>query len=511
MSAEMNTGMTGGNPTGGSANINKRDNSIVWKLVRSEAGRLLETFMKLNSMMAIICAILLLFWAEWQAGAAMHHGWQSGYAADSAAVLMVDSPSGIRIADWIARPLSLPEGSYRGFRIAQNPAEASEPPYHILNFYRDRDYRNLHYVVAAPSYDGRWLEVRLDLGTPIFLILIGFAAVFLLQIWYTLYTLFYAQRAVRRILRPIYELTMTAQSMGAYEPIPLDGTINALNAITEEHLDRRIAVEGERDELRGLAMAINSMLARLDAAYKSQLRFVSDASHELRTPIAIIQGYANLLSRWGKDDPKTLQESIDAIKSEAAGMQLLIEQLLFLARSDNRSIPLIPERINVSALAAEVAKDTRVLALTHEIEEQIEPDLYVMGDIQLLKQAIRILVDNAAKYSPNGDKIVIGVCRSGGMTRLQVTDQGTGIDDEDLQNLFERFWRADESRGRKTGGTGLGLSIAKWIVDAHGGQIEVLSRKEIGTRTSILLPESVVDESGDAGSPDNPDGMAAGL
>jgi len=319
---------------------------------------------------------------------------------------------------------------------------------------------------------------------------VGFAIVFLLQIWHALYALFSARREARRVLQPIYELTMTAQSINSYEPIPLDGTISALNAITEEHLDRRIIVESERDELKGLAGAINDMLDRLDAAYKSQLRFVSDASHELRTPVAIIQGYANLLSRWGKDDPKTLQESIDAIKSESIGMQQLIEQLLFLARSDNRSIMMIPEHVDVSSLAAEIAKETRMLALTHEIEEQIAPDMYVMGDIRLLKQSVRILVDNSAKYSPDGGTITISVSRHSDMVRLQVTDHGAGIDENDLPYLFERFWRADESRARKTGGTGLGLSIAKWIVDAHGGQIEVLSRKGIGTRIGILIPRA---------------------
>ena len=472
----------------------KRGNSIVWKLVRLQTARLWATFIKINTIGLIICAILLIFWMEWQAGM-IFRGEQEGAIPYSTTINIINSPIGVRLPNWIDDRLSLPQNSYRGFRIAQSPAIYSDPPYHILNFYTpERSHRNLHYVAAAPIYESSWLEIRLDLGTPAFLVISGFIAILLFQIWYTLYALFSAQREVRRVLRPIYDLTMTAQSIGAYDPIPLDGTISALNAITEEHLDRRIVVESERDELRGLAAAINSMLDRLDAAYKSQLRFVSDASHELRTPIAIIQGYANLLSRWGKDDPKTLQESIDAIKSEAAGMQQLIEQLLFLARSDNRSIMLIPERVNVSALAAEIAKETRMLALTHEIEEQIEPDLHVMGDIRLLKQAVRILVDNSVKYSQDGEKITIGVNVAGGMACLQVTDHGAGIPEEDLPSLFERFWRADESRARKTGGTGLGLSIAKWIVDAHGGQIEVLSRKGIGTRISILLPQAPVKD-----------------
>ncbi|MCL2068500.1 MAG: HAMP domain-containing histidine kinase, partial [Oscillospiraceae bacterium] len=365
----------------------KRGNSIIWKLVFLQTGRMLWVFTKLNFAAIIICAVLLMMWAEWQLG-------------NSAEVKEIASPNGIQLHRQIERHLWLPHGSYRSFEITESPERYPAPP---------GNPAELYYVAAIPAENGRWHETRLDIGTPAWFILIGFAVIFLLEIWYVLQTMLAGKREVRRILRPIYDLTMTAQSMTYPQAIPLDGTIDALNAITEEHLDRRISIEDERDELKGLASAINSMLDRLDAAYKSQLRFVSDASHELRTPIAIIQGYANLLSRWGKDDPKALQESIDAIKSESVGMQLLIEQLLFLARSDNRSIPLHLDGVDVSALAAEVAKDMRILASIHEIEEKIEPGLSVMGDIQLLKQAVRILVDNSIKYSPEGGRIVIGV------------------------------------------------------------------------------------------------------
>lgn len=237
-----------------------------------------------------------------------------------------------------------------------------------------------------------------------------------------------------------------------------------------------------------LAAAINAMLDRIHAAYQSQMRFVSDASHELRTPIAVIEGYASLLNRWGKDDPATRQEAIDAIQAEAGSMKELIEQLLFLARGDNESMHIELEPFDLTEVAAEVLRETEMIDQTHTFSARWIDTVPVCADLGLIKQALRILVDNAIKYTPAGGQITVSISIQDGMARLTVQDEGQGISAQDLPHIFDRFYRTDTSRARQTGGTGLGLAIAKWIVDRHQGWFEVRSWEEVGTCMTIVLP-----------------------
>lgn len=261
----------------------------------------------------------------------------------------------------------------------------------------------------------------------------------------------------------------------------------ALDRIDASSLDLRLDIDDTQEELRGLAAAVNEMLDRIREAYSAQIRFVSDASHELRTPIAVIQGYANLLDRWGKNDEKTLQESIDAIRSEADAMKTLVEQLLFLARGENNTLEPEPEPFDLSDLAEEVAQETRLIDTTHEfiVAAQSSP---VVADRKLIKQAARILIDNAVKYSNPGTEITLRTDLLDGRAVFSVTDQGEGISEELLPRIFDRFVRADESRTRSSGGSGLGLAIAKWIIERHDGHLEVLSRVGVGTRFTVVLP-----------------------
>lgn len=351
------------------------------------------------------------------------------------------------------------------------------------------------YTITIPLIGDNLLLITHHWQRPISIFFSCFAALSIVQFISLMRSISTVNRSVSRALQPIYELTRTAtrtigseHSRQRTERLHLDGTIRTLNSITENKLDTRITIADEHQELRGLADAINEMLDRLDAAYQSQLRFVSDASHELRTPIAVIQGYANMLDRWGKEDEQTLQESIDAIKGEAASMQDLVEQLLFLARSDNDSIVLKTGLVDVGALAEEVLAETKMIDKAHEYSSSIDTSLTVFGDAQLIKQAVRIFVDNAIKYTPAGERININAKRDGGSVAISVSDNGIGIPEEDLPHVFDRFFRADQSRARKTGGTGLGLSIAKWIVDRHGGHVELLSRTDIGTHIVLVLP-----------------------
>lgn len=357
----------------------------------------------------------------------------------------------------------------------------------------------LRYTLAVPVSNEKYLVLTFTFYDTIIIFEYVFAVLLSLEALGLLTSAFKIRHSIRRALRPIYDLTLAAQNMNVTanpavalpdaQELHLSGAIDTLNNITENDLDRRIVISDERAELRGLASAINSMLDRLDAAYSSQLRFVSDASHELRTPIAVIQGYANLLDRWGKNDTVTLQESIDAIKSEAAGMQDLVEQLLFLARSDNSSIVLSIETVDISALADEVFRETKMIDPSHEFFSNLNGSLKARGDIQLLKQALRIFVDNAIKYTPTGGRITLSTFDEPDYVKVSVSDNGIGIPSEDLSRVFDRFFRADESRARETGGTGLGLSIAKWIIDRHGGFVEIISREDIGTKINVALPK----------------------
>lgn len=305
-------------------------------------------------------------------------------------------------------------------------------------------------------------------------------------------------RAIRKTLRPLSELAATAKSLNA-KVLSIDTKSNGtdikdlagvISSIDANKLDRRISVDNSQEELKDLAFAINDMLNRINDSYQSQVRFVSDASHELRTPISVIQGYVNLLDRWGKKDEKTMQESIDAIKGETENMKDLVEQLLFLARGDNETIQLQKEDFDICAVVDEIIRETQMIDPNHNFDIDLKGPAYINADKQLIKQAIRILVDNSIKYTPEGEKIILRVAGEDDFVRITVQDSGIGIEPENLSRIFDRFYRSDESRARKTGGSGLGLSIAKWIIERHGAHFETLSRINIGTRISIVIPVS---------------------
>ncbi len=299
-----------------------------------------------------------------------------------------------------------------------------------------------------------------------------------------------AKKRAQRLLEPLYRMTATAQELSQmrFDPEKLHHLEDAIASVSPLAPDVRLTT-GDRD-LHGLEEAINALLTRMHESYREQSRFVSDASHELRTPIAVIQGYADMLDRWGKDDPKVLGEGITAIKGESAHMKTLVEQLLFLARGDSGKTQLVLEDIDLADMMREVHEESQMIHEDYAWRLQAQNGVLVRGDIALLKQAARILVDNAVKYTAPGNLITLRANRMQGVPCFEVQDSGIGIAAEDLPHIFDRFFRSDPARTRQTGGTGLGLSIAKWIVERHGGHFDVLSRDGIGTRISVLLPLS---------------------
>lgn len=269
---------------------------------------------------------------------------------------------------------------------------------------------------------------------------------------------------------------------------PIKSMTKAVREISFNQLDKRLDVRGSKNELKDLAQTFNEMLDRIQKSVQQQTRFVSDASHELRTPISVIQGYTNLLARWGKDDRKVLEESITALQSEAENMNHLIEELLFLARQDSGTLKITKEQFQLSEIVTEILYETKLIDTGHLVASEKHEDFQIFADRKLLKEAVRILVDNSIKYTPPGGTIKINCYQKNNKGIISVEDNGIGISKEDLPNIFTRFYRADESRAKESGGTGLGLTIAKLIIDNHQGKINVWSQLNEGTIFRIELP-----------------------
>ena len=293
---------------------------------------------------------------------------------------------------------------------------------------------------------------------------------------------------VRSMLRPLQKFADAALKLSE-----LDGETeqryqkleNAIDMLSPAEDDQKLAT-GDA-ELAGLETAVNKLMSRMRDSYRQQARFVSDASHELRTPIAVIKGYADLLDRWGKTDEKILDESIQAIKSESENMQHLVEQLLFLARGDSGRTTLNITDFDITEMMKEVCEESAMIDQTHTYLFEGEEPVPFRGDISLIKQAARILIENASKYTPEGGEIKLKSLVSDGHPAFSVQDSGIGISESDIPHIFDRFYRADDSRSKQTGGSGLGLAIAKWIVERHGGRFEIISRKDIGTRITVIF------------------------
>ena len=295
-------------------------------------------------------------------------------------------------------------------------------------------------------------------------------ALLIFQFLGVIFSYFKEDRKIRRILAPINEIALKADELSrlSFTEDKYQVIEDAIEHIHPEEAESGSTLSFGDSDLAGVEAAMNNLLLRMRSTMRQQSRFVNDASHELRTPIAVIQGYAAMLERWGKTDEKILDEGISAIKNEADHMNYLVEQLLFLARGDSGRTALNKQPVMTDVFLREIYEESLMIDEKHR------------------KQAVRILIDNAAKYTPEGEEILLSYgINEKGSPYLQVQDLGSGISESELPHIFERFFRADEARSSE--GTGLGLSIAKWIVDKHGGHFEVLSRKDLGTRIRIVL------------------------
>src|SRR5688572_11667755 len=277
--------------------------------------------------------------------------------------------------------------------------------------------------------------------------------------------------------------------------LTLGQTLKPLEAITEtaeqinraDDLSRRLPYHGpEDDEIGSLVNSFNQTLERLEALFTAQQRLFADVSHELRTPLTVIKGNVDLMRRMKRLD----EESLMSIDHEAGRLTRLVGGLLLLAQAEPGKLALSMQKVELDLLLTEVFQEMSILAGNQVRVRLNEIDqVYVNGDRDRLKQVFINLVANAIQYTPQCGEVFLSLERIGEQARIICRDSGPGIPAEDLPHIFERFYRAEKSRTRgKTTGFGLGLSIANWIVERHGGRIEVDSKEGQGTTFAIWLP-----------------------
>jgi len=269
---------------------------------------------------------------------------------------------------------------------------------------------------------------------------------------------------------------------------PIVRLTEAMAEIGSDRLDRRIPAT-RTDEVGRLAQAFNAMLARLQEAFARERQFISDASHELKTPLTVINANAQMLQRWGDRDATVLRESLAAIAAESAQLAAMVSGMLLLAKAESGDdIP--KSALEVGPLARDVIAHAHERAAEKGIvlaDAGIEDDAVVVGDSGLLRQLIGNLVDNAIKFTDAGT-VEVGVHRNRESVVLTVADTGIGINPEQAEQLFDRFFRSDTSHTRSIEGTGLGLAIVRSIARVHGGRAEAARRPQGGSVFSVTLP-----------------------
>jgi two-component system, OmpR family, sensor kinase len=278
----------------------------------------------------------------------------------------------------------------------------------------------------------------------------------------------------RRALRPVDKINQTARKIGS-----------------GADLSRRIPVPEAQDEIGRLAQTFNEMLERLENFFIQVRQFSSDASHELRTPLTVLKGQSELALRKVRT-PEEYQEVISSNLEEINYMSEILEDLFYLSKADEAEIQLEFKPLALDLLTEDICKHAEIIASEKQIEIIIaflEP-VEVIGDAVRLKQTLWNLLNNAIKYTPNEGRIKVYLQNKNDIAVLSIEDTGIGIPKEDLDFIFNRFYRVEKSRSRTEGGSGLGLAISKYIIEAHKGIIEVESQVGVGTKFKISLPKT---------------------
>jgi heavy metal sensor kinase len=333
-----------------------------------------------------------------------------------------------------ARPLSAPNGNYTLLVLQSLHAQQE-----MLSDIRETFYWSIPFALALASLGGYFLA--------------------------------------RKSLAPVAIMATQARQMGA------------------ANLHARLEVANQRDELGQLALSFNQLLERLETSFEQQRRFVADASHELRTPVAILRGETEVTLSKAERTPEEYRETLGILRDEAQRLARIIEDLFTLTRADAGQYPLNLRDAYLDELASSALLRARSLALAKKITlcPSIDPDLPIHADEALLGRMLLNLLDNAIKYSHAGSTVQLACRREGDYYLVTVTDSGPGIPPEVQARVFDRFFRVDKARSRTegdTGGAGLGLSIARWIAEAHHGTLELSRSDASGTTFSVALPAS---------------------
>ena len=272
---------------------------------------------------------------------------------------------------------------------------------------------------------------------------------------------------------------------------PIDSITTAARDITAEDLSGRLELRLPDDEVGRLARTFDEMIARLDDAFRRQRQFAADASHELRTPLTVIKGQIDVSLQRDRE-PEAYQGVLRAVNEEVDRLIRLAGSLLTLTRADGGQIPLAFEAVDVGDLVAGVVEQLRPAAGDQGVDLRLDtgPPVTMEADQDLLIQLMLNVLDNAIKYTPNGGLVNAGWGTNGQRVELRVRDTGPGIAAEDIPYVFDRFYRADKARSRAAGGVGLGLAISRWIAEAHGGSIHVVSTLGEGSTFTVSLPTS---------------------
>ena len=300
---------------------------------------------------------------------------------------------------------------------------------------------------------------------------------------------------LRRVLLALIPLMALAASVGGNwvsrrALAPVDGIIRNARSITLQNISGRLPVPQTKDELQRLAETLNEMIDRLELAFRRVTRFTADASHELRAPVAFIRATAEIALLESRP-PKRYRSALGDVLVEAKRMTKLIEDLLTLARADAGSSHLAMLPTDLSEPLRDACQQGIVLAQAKQIQfsRRIqEGPAAALGDADALRRLFLALIDNAVKYTPAKGNVEVEMTRGGGRIEVIVRDSGIGIAPEDVDQIFERFYRADKARQRDSGGTGLGLAIARWIATVHSAEIEVESTLNLGSTFRVRFP-----------------------
>lgn len=351
-----------------------------------------------------------------------------------------------------------------------NPADQTEDNVDVDSFrYNKNEYYYLGSSYLVSDVYTIYIQVVKNLNdsfvymTALFSIQIAISIVCLAVI------IFIGIYGTKRSLKPLIEIAETAKN------------------ITENNLNTRIKETGNDDELDQLIKSLNQMIGQLESAFDAQKQFVSDASHELRIPLTVIQGYSDILSSWGKENPQLLEESVDSINEEIQNMKKLVEELLLITRLENNYFTQKFEPTDLGELVTKVYNECEMIDTTHSFELTRADHCLVKCNESLILQALRALADNSMKYTPTQGKICFSCTETANRCILSVIDTGIGIPESELENVRRRFFRVDSDRSRETGGTGLGLSIIESIVKLHRGELVIESTLGQGTNMKIIL------------------------